>query len=71
LVVERIRGRLAHCYLVWSVGMLVSQLGANELLEIPVTVWKKHAGKDHKKSDEADAIAIGECAIALAKEGVS
>jgi hypothetical protein len=37
------------------------------LIEMPVSTWKKIAGKDHVKSDKNDAIAIGEALIKLAR----
>lgn len=66
VVVERIRGARAHPYLLWSVGVAVAATATKVLLELPVSCWKKHVGKDHIKGDEADAIAIGATLIAMA-----
>lgn len=67
LVIERIRGAHAHEYLHWSVGVSVAALHPRLLFEMPVSTWKKHAGKTHEKSDENDAVAIGQTLIALAE----
>lgn len=65
LVVEELRGRMVHRYLHWSVGVIVSQLDPEALLEIPVAVWKESAkaNPDYEKSDEADARAFGEACV--------
>jgi hypothetical protein len=66
LVIERIRGVRAHEHLHWSVGVSIAASAPLILLEMPVSTWKKFAGPEHKKSDEADAVAIGETLIAMA-----
>jgi len=67
LAVERIRGSRAHIYLTWSVGVIVAGGYCNNLIEVPVSTWHKFAGKGHVKSDEADAVAMGDCLIAMAR----
>ena len=67
LLVERIRGQMAHAYLSWSVGAILANTTADIFLEMPISVWKAHAGKEHVKSDENDAIAMANALIALAK----
>lgn len=66
LVIERIRGSMAHEHLHWAVGVCVGATCAPVLIEMPVSTWKAHAGPDHIKSDENDAIAIGNCLLHLA-----
>jgi Holliday junction resolvasome RuvABC endonuclease subunit len=68
LAVEMIRGKMAHVYLKWSVGAIVGGAKAPVCIEVPINAWKAVAGKDHKKSDNADAVAMAETLIALAKE---
>jgi hypothetical protein len=66
LVIERIRGSSAHEHLRWSVGVCIAACRPVILLEMPISTWKKYAGKNHKKGDENDARAIGEALIAIA-----
>lgn len=66
LAIERIRGANAHPYLFWSVGVTVAATRPLVVIEVPVSTWKKHVGKDHVKGDEADAVAIGQTLVALA-----
>lgn len=67
MVVEQLRGSgRTHIYLLWSVGVAVAATCPKLLLEMPVSCWKKHAGKAHVKSDENDAKAIGDTLIAMA-----
>ena len=69
LAIERIRGRLAHVYLTWAVGVTVSSFPDAQLTEVPVPVWKKYIKDDtlYSKTDEADAVAIGCAAISTAR----
>lgn len=67
LIIERIRGRVAHQYLKWSVGIIGTAVRAPVVIEMPVSTWRSFAGKDHEKSDENDAIAIGTAAVKLAR----
>ena len=71
LVIERIRGGNAHEYLHWAVGVTIAATKPLILIEMPVSTWKKHAGKLHKKSDAADAKAIGDCLLDMAKGKVA
>ena len=68
LGIEMIRGKMAHHYLKFSVGAVIGAVHAPACIEVPISSWKAYAGKQHKKSDEADAIAMAETIIALAKE---
>lgn len=67
LVIEKIRGNMAHEFLRWSVGVIVAATCPTVLIECPTSTWRSHAGKAHKKSDEADAVAIGKCTLAKAR----
>ena len=68
LVIEKISGRLAHPYLIWSVGVTVEATWPQILIEIPVAEWKPYAKADphYTKTDEADAICIGRSIMDLA-----
>lgn len=68
LVVERIRGRRAARELWWSVGVVVAASYVPAIIEMPIPTWKAFAGKGHVKTDENDALAIGDCIVALAKK---
>ena len=67
VVIECIRGARVHHHLHWSVGVSVAATNPMLVLECPVPVWKKHVGKNHVKSDEADALAIGDVTMAIAR----
>lgn len=67
LIIEKIRGREAHDYLKWAVGTTIAAIRAKNLIEMPVTTWRSIAGKEHKKSDQNDAEAIGRAAVELAR----
>lgn len=68
LAIEMIRGKMSHHYLKFSVGAIMGAAKPLICIEVPISSWKAYAGKQHKKSDEADAIAMAETIIALAKE---
>ena len=68
LVVERIRGSRAHEFLHWAVGVTVAATCPLVVLEIPIATWKKRAGKNHVKSDENDAKAMGQAVVDIARE---
>jgi hypothetical protein len=67
LVVEEIRGHMAHTYLKFSVGMIMAAVRCPICIEIPISVWKAYAGRNHIKSDQADAEKMGLTIIELAK----
>lgn len=68
VVIEEIRGRMAHHYLLWSIGVTVSAFPEAELLEIPVSFWKCCVPEGYEKNDEDDARYMGEAVITLAEE---
>jgi hypothetical protein len=68
LVVEKIRGKLAHIYLTWSVGVTVAATRAKSLYEMNTQTWKKYVPEGYEKSDTDDAVAIGNAAIAVCEE---
>ena len=65
--VELIGGSTGHKYLVWSVGMVATTFPYCPLVEVQTGLWKKFVDKNYSKSDENDAIAIGNCAIEISK----
>jgi Holliday junction resolvasome RuvABC endonuclease subunit len=68
LAVEMIRGKMAHVYLKFSVGAVIGGAKTKVCIEMPINAWKAVAGKDHKKSDDADAVMIAKTLILLARE---
>lgn len=68
VAVERIRGRMAHEYLKWSIGAIISSTRAKVFIEIPIHAWKAYAGKEHSKSDVNDAMAMAGTLLELARE---
>lgn len=67
-VVELVRSQTGHHYLTWAAGAAVAALGSEHTLEVSTNLWKKLIGPKYKKTDENDAIAIGELVLAIAKE---
>ena len=61
VAIEYIGGSTGHRYLSWACGAIVSTFPEAALFEIKTNLWKKFAGKEWVKGDEADAIAIGKC----------
>jgi len=68
IIIEEIRGRMAHVFLTWACGVIVSAFSESELLELPIGFWKAVIPEGYEKSDEEDAMHIGLAAIELAKE---
>lgn len=68
MAVEKVRTGTGHVFLVWSAGTAVAATNAPVTIELPVSMWKKFVGKEHEKSDENDAIAIGDTIIHICKE---
>ncbi len=68
MAIERIRGRMAHAYLSFSIGAIMGSVDAPDCIEVPVNVWKAFVGKNHTKGDEEDAVAMAETLVVLATE---
>ncbi len=68
IAIERIRGRMAHVYLTWAVGVIIAAMQADYLIEVPINCWKKLVGSKYEKTDENDAILIGATALRMAKD---
>lgn len=68
MILERIRGKMAHEHLKWSIGLLLGSVKADHVVEMPIPTWQKYADKDWVKGDEADAIQIYKSTLKLAKE---
>lgn len=68
LILEEIRGKMAHVYLHWACGVTVSCYAASEIIEMPISFWKAITPEGYEKSDDTDAAYIGLAAITLAKE---
>lgn len=68
LAIELIRGRMAHETLKWAVGVSIAAIRAPIVIEVPIMSWKKWAGKDHIKTDENDAVAIGMVVLEAARK---
>lgn len=72
LIVERIRGRMAHEYLRWAVGVIQAAVCAPRSVEMPVPCWRRYVretyGSDYEKSDSEDARMILEATLDLARK---
>jgi hypothetical protein len=68
LVIEEIRGRLSHAYLLWSVGTIIAAVRASHMLEMNIGTWKRRASVDYVKSDSEDARQMGLVTVTLAEE---
>lgn len=73
LAIEKIRGRGSSHVLVWSVGIVQTAVRSSLVYEVPINFWKVLAklDSDYTKSDEADAIKIGEVMIKFTEDVVS
>jgi len=69
LAIEKVRTHSGHHMLTWGAGHAVGAVGAETTIEITCSMWKKVAGAQHIKSDENDAIAIGELVLYICREG--
>jgi len=69
LAVEKIRGP-AHNALYWSVGVTAVSVDYDAMVEVPISFWKVLAKQDpqYEKTDENDAVKIGETVVRLARE---
>ena len=70
LLIEDIgKGRMAHEYLKYSVGAILSGYPTPSLIFYPITIWKAYAKAIGmtEKDDDIDAELIGASAIELAK----
>ena len=54
--------------LVWSVGMTIVATRPDHFIECPIRIWKAFCDDNYVKSDEQDAIKMGEAIIWLAKD---
>lgn len=69
LIIEAIRGRIAHEYLKWSVAVISVAVRAPIVLEMNVATWRSKVGTKYQKSDENDAISIGSALIHIVRGG--
>lgn len=69
LVIEEIRGRMAHHYLSWSVGVTLAAIRAPLCIELPINVWKAVAAvtPGYFKGNSQDAEIIGTTLTILAE----
>jgi hypothetical protein len=51
-----------------SVGAVMGAVKCRFFIPVHPATWHSHAGPDHVKSDENDAIAMGRCALSMASE---
>lgn len=68
VLVEKVRTATGHIYLTWAAGAAVAAIGAEHTIEVTTGAWKRAVSEDYEKSDENDAIAIGNFAVTLCKE---
>jgi len=75
LAIEMIRGKIAHEYLMFSVGASMAAGRAPETIEVPTNMWKALAKvtPDYTKANDMDSIMIGKCLIeyCLSKEKIT
>lgn len=62
LVVEQIRGN-AHKVLHWAVGTTITAIRPSYLIECPYEVWRCLMPDGYEKSDEGDAILMGQAVL--------
>lgn len=69
LSVEMLRGRMVNNTLHWAVGATISSWPTRVFLEVPIVVWKavSKTVPSYTKSDEADAIIMGEAILTRAR----
>lgn len=68
VIMEEIRGKMAHAYLMWACGVSAAAFAHATLLELPVSFWKAILPNGYSKADDTDAVYIGLAAIMIAKE---
>lgn len=68
LVIEKIRMKTAHIYLRWAVGTSVAGAPVLKTIEAPTTFWRAIRPEGYVKTDEGDAVLIGQMVILLARE---
>ncbi len=66
LVVEEIRGKMAHAYLMWAVGCILTAVPALVMFEMPISLWKSQTPDGYIKEDSADAQMFGDTVLKIA-----
>lgn len=54
--------------LIWSVGSTITTIRPDVFIEVPIRCWQQSLPDDYVKSDEQDAVLIGQCVIDLARK---
>ncbi len=54
-----------------AIGAILAARPFKNVIEIPAIVWKSYKHPEYIKTDEHDAIAIGRCAIGVAREVIT
>jgi len=69
LVIEEIKGAMAHEFLKWSVGVTLAAVRAPLYLGVPINCWKAVAQvtPGYVKGNDTDATIIGDTVIILAE----
>jgi len=68
LVIERIRGSMAHVYLHWAVGVIQTAVRAGTVIELNTGMWKNKARPEYIKGDREDALEMGYVVTKIASE---
>lgn len=68
VVMEEIRGSMAHAFLFWACGVIAAAFSESDLIELPISFWKAILPEGYEKADDTDAAYIGLAAITLARE---
>lgn len=69
LLIEEIKGTMAHEFLKWAVGVTMAAVRAPIYLGVPINCWKSVAQvtPGYSKGNAADAVIIGDTVIMLAE----
>lgn len=68
--IESIHKGMAHPFLLWAVGTSFAAVRAPIKVQVPIAFWKAFAKTqtDYEKSDESDAVMMGQALLAYCRE---
>lgn len=70
VTIEEIKGSHAHDYLKYAIGVSMAAVRTPVVITVPINVWKKVAKlvEGYHKTDENDAIVMGQATVLRAQE---
>lgn len=70
MIIEMLRGKMTPAQLHWAAGVSIGAVRSPILIECPIVIWKAVAKTvpSYQKSDEQDAILMGQAVIQRALE---